>query len=500
MAEVRSVYFGYRCGEVDCGSSLEFDPSVKLKLLKDIQEYNRRPVAVSIRIGPKISLPYPDTQHPDSAILGAKKRFATEVPKIDQKLMSDFRSFVRKWIKENMTPLAYSSDVSVDTWLESTNYPLWRRDALRRASKQEFSLRDLRCKSFVKYECYPEYKYPRCINSRSDKFKTMVGPIFKLIESVLFQLPWFIKKVPVKDRPKYIFNRLFKVGSKYYCTDFSTFEASFTKEVMEACEFELYEFMTSELPSGIEFMSLIKEAMLSVNVCLFKWFRLEVMCKRMSGEMSTSLGNSFTNLMVFLFCCSRCGSEAIGAVEGDDGVFGLDGMVPPESMFNRLGFRIKLQEVDCIEEASFCGMIFDSVDLINITNPIQELCSFFQLPVRYLGSKKSKLLALYRCKALSLAHQYNGCPILTSLARYILRNTKSVNRGFIHKHFTNTYERDTFLEMDLNFDFRLPPSNTRLLVEKVFGLSVSTQLYIETYLDSLNVLTQFPDSLSLIHI
>jgi hypothetical protein len=256
--------------------------------------------------------------------------------------------------------------------------------------------------------------------------------------------------------------------------------------------------MVSNLPEGEKFMSMIEEAMLGDNTCLFKQFRLKVRGKRMSGEMCTSLGNSFSNLMLMLYYCKKFGSECLGVVEGDDGLFIVVGKIPTAEDFAKLGFVIKLQVVDELEKASFCGLVFDIKDLINVTDPIKELVSFFQLPARYMSAKSSKLRGLYRCKALSLAHQYNGCPILSSLAKYILRITNFVDRKFVVKYATaqSNYYMQRFLDMKLDcFDFKTPPINTRLLVAELYGVSIPQQHNIESFLDAQDDFVMFPDSL-----
>lgn len=82
------------------------------------------------------------------------------------------------------------------------------------------------------------------INSRTDEFKTLTGPTFKLIEKQVFANPWFIKNVPVRERCDYIVERLYKPGMKYYSSDYTSFEALFTPEIMRVVERELYHYMT----------------------------------------------------------------------------------------------------------------------------------------------------------------------------------------------------------------------------------------------------------------
>lgn len=150
-------------------------------------------------------MPHPDPSDRATMKAGVLKRFLMKPPKSDPAKRIRLRKFVANWLKNNLVPLSPDSDITVETWIEKTNYPRWRKEQLLDKWKKIVDRRDpkhFRVKSFMKDETYPEYKHARAINSRSDEFKTLVGPIFKLIEKELFKLDWFIKKVPVKDRDR----------------------------------------------------------------------------------------------------------------------------------------------------------------------------------------------------------------------------------------------------------------------------------------------------------
>jgi hypothetical protein len=277
----------------------------------------------------------------------------------------------------------------------------------------------------MKDETYPEYKHARAINSRSDEFKCASGPFFKCIEKTLFTLDWFIKKVPIADRPSYIKNRLERMGVSYFAADYTSFESLFTKKLMQTCEFVLYEHCVSEHPLGRAWLSLISEALLGRNVCSFKLFNVSVNATRMSGEMNTSLGNGFSNLMFLLFLCQENGmTDVLAVIEGDDSAASGCGKWPSVEDFAKLGLVIKVDMSDSIEEMSFCGLVFDSDECLNVTDPREVLASFGWTSAGYKAMKQNKLKLLLRCKALSLAHQYPGCPIISSLAQYGLRVTR----------------------------------------------------------------------------
>lgn len=497
------VGYGYRVDEVDLP---ELGPvKSTLEIIKhsnfDSASFvpNRRPVSVSLGchlVG--VSQPKPDLADPISAAAGVCKRFGVEMPKPNRVLRAEFRQFVRGWIRKHLTPLAPDSDLSVDTWLDSCSYPAWRKAELKKKweALNKLGAYDWHryCKSFVKDENYPAYKYPRCINSRSDEYKCFVGPVFRLIEKKVFALKYFIKKIPVPDRPRYILENLFYVGAEPHATDYTAYEASFDRELMEVCEFELYEYMTQYLPTHQEFMDEIRRTQGGTNTCVFKFFTVMLEATRMSGEMNTSLGNGFSNLMANKFLCKRRGIKSRIVVEGDDGLFTTRGGCPPESDYADLGMNIKLERHTYLEHASFCGIIFSMVDLCNITDPYDVLANFGWTTREYVMAAKRKRMALLRCKAISLAYQYRGAPVLGALAQYGLRVTRGVDvRHFIEENRTmSLWERDQAREAlhagKYAWLYRTPGMDSRLLMEKVYGLTVEQQILIEKYLDGLDEL------------
>jgi hypothetical protein len=323
----------------------------------------------------------------------------------------------------------------------------------------------------------------------------VVGPVFAAIEKVLFKMKWFIKKVPVRDRARHVCDRLYFPGSCYYATDYSAFESHFDAELMEVVEMQLYEYMTSQLPEGSVFMKMIRDVIASPQTCLYKGFVAENIRSRMSGEMCTSLGNSFSNLMIFLFACSEAGideEEVDGFVEGDDGLFRLfDWQKIDDAIFTRLGLTIKMEKQTELHLASFCGLIFDPQSFTIITDPRKVLAEFGWADCHYVRCGDVRLKELLRAKALSFAHQYPGCPIVQSLAQYGLRMTRHIDmRRYLERARLGVWSRERLLEA-LDGDLKPVPvtRESRDIVESKFGIPVSEQIAIEKLLDSKNDLS-----------
>ncbi len=494
---------GYRVGEVPLPALPEVKSSLKIsehRLGRRSDPLSRPVVLTSLGVQIEgVCLPHACPNDPHSMQAGVKKRFGCKTPEADPVLLNELEEFVQKFVREKFDPLPYDTDVSVETWLSMTTYTESRKEELlRKWNAVEVKTDIVRnkkytaCKSFMKDEVYPDYKYPRAINSRSDEFKCLMGPIFKHIEKVVFALPNFIKKIPVAERPKYIMEQLHRLGYSYVATDYTSFEALFVPELMRKCEFHLYNYMTSSLPIHGLFMEACNHVLAGKNVCQFKDFKATVQGVRMSGEMCTSLGNGFSNLMFMWFLAWKqagCPEPVTSidvdcVVEGDDGLKAEQFDGPSASDYTRLGLNIKLERFHSVCEASFCGLIFDEDDQVNVTDPIEVLATTGWASAKYAQAKNAKIKTLLRCKALSVAHQYPGCPILGAFAKYILFHTRGCDTRHMIRDWRNTYEREQLMDAlrdEKKIRYIEPPSNTRFLVEHKFGVSVEHQLQLERY-------------------
>lgn len=401
---------------------------------------------------------------------------------------------LRVMMRMGLTPFSPYLDTSQETWLANTPYPEWRKTELRECwadcggvlSRWHFEV-----SSFMKDETYADWKHARAINARSDQFKCAVGPIIKRIEEVLYEQKEFIKHVPVVDRPSYIEGMLNIPGTVCVATDYTSFESHFSKAMMEDIEFILYEFMTQHLPEHKQFMGYFRNVVAGRNKCKFKRFNVELDATRMSGEMCTSLGNGFANLVMMTYACEVKGSQVHGVVEGDDGLFVVKGALPTREDFASLGMNIKLDVHPRYNEASFCGMIFDPTDKINLSDPSNIVLNFGWSGRRYVNAKQARLLELLRAKSLSFAHMYQGSPIVQSLAHYGLRMTKHINlesllerRGMYANEWVRKRLIDAMEAEPEKIAMIEVPKNTRLLCESKFGISIPSQLAIEEYLNS----------------
>jgi hypothetical protein len=429
--------------------------------------------------------PHGDPRDIPTIVAGIAKRVAGESPEPNRLLFDQFSKFVESWLLDNLVPLDPCTGLSVEEWLSHSNYtPTRRRQILERYKRMRSdcihpSQRKTQIvKSFVKHESYLSFKHVRGIYARLDDIKICIGPYIKAIEQVVYSNHHFIKHVPVADRARVLDEDL-RLCEILIASDYTAFEKHFTS-LTYIIEFKLYHYMLSRVPQAKWICELMWAVFTGINVCKFKTLTAHIPAGRMSGEMNTSLGNGFVNLMLFLFLnYSKGNVEPKAKVEGDDLIGGYSGKELTSEDYLSLGFTIKVERPISIHEASFCGLIYDPVDLVSIPDPHKVLLNVGWTSDRYYGSTTKTRLQLLRAKGLSLLHQYPGAPIIQSLAKYIIRCTDGMRYKFPGEWTNWQIKHFDPKPVEKPVGFR-----TRMLMERKFGYSLSEQLSIEAYFDS----------------
>jgi len=391
--------------------------------------------------------------------------------------MREFRQFVRGWVRENLEPMGSVYDF--EDWLGTTSYNEARKDQLRAVHDQWFGhgglptsrkvrRKLLSCvKSFVKSESYPEYKNCRLINARADIAKVFFGPIIKSMEEVVYKLAPFIKHVPLPERPE-LLRKLKKAGCRYLESDHTAFEAHFTVEIMRVVEFEVTRWLLRSMP---RLEMLLEETESGTNDCYVKSADIRVLLRgfRCSGDMWTSLFNGLGNWLSIAFACHKLGSKLEGYVEGDDGIFAIQGAVPTKAFMEKLGFEVKYVEHDDPATASFCGMILAGDQIIR--DPSKFFMNFGWSD-RFLGAGHKVKNQLTLAKALSALYETPNCPIVAAAARFVYDRTKGERPRFVEGAYRTVPS-----------DFHPPPTQiseeTRELFSLKFGIAPSAQCLME---------------------
>lgn len=413
-----------------------------------------------------------DRNDPINQIQGLEKRLLQRLPTPNHYVVAEFKQHVAQWLRRHMTPL--NSVPSFQEWIEAAPYPEHRKVELRRvyhdlhgswptkAQRQKVS-------SFPKLESYEEYKYLRWINSRCDAVKVTVGPAFHAIEQVLFAKPWFAKRFKA---PGELAEHIATAPRALHwaSSDYTAFESHMTPEMMDACELQLYEFMLQCHPRLARF---IRATIAGTNrLSTRAGVSVKVHGRRMSGDMCTSLGNSFLNLMVATFVAAKSGDpDPWVIVEGDDGLTGTKVPVD-ESWFQKLGLIIKWKSEENPCEAGFCGKVFGPSRQV-IRDP-RRVIQTFGWSDRAVNAPAKVRAELLRAKALSLAYETPHCPIVRAVADLALERTRG---------YTPRYVVDSYHQAGPKDESNLPPfaptADTRALFAKKYGITVQAQLDYE---------------------
>jgi hypothetical protein len=211
--------------------------------------------------------------------------------------------------------------------------------------------------------------------------------------------------------------------------------------------------------------------------------------------MDTSASNSLATLLIAEFLAEETNQHVEVIAEGDDNLCNWSCSVPSAEMYAALGVTAKIDLPSDIESASFCGIVFSPEDGAILTNPYSQLVRFAWADGSYAGSSGRKKLVLLRVKALSTLYQFPGCPVVQELALMALRlshGTPMIEccKEVLSKRAAGiggSFWVETVLTLLRRFERGDLPScavtsGSRFQMERVYGMSVQSQLSLEAIL------------------
>lgn len=226
-----------------------------------------------------------------------------------------------------------------------------------------------------------------------------------------------------------------------------------------------------------------------LNKIKFSDVTVTIPSTRMSGEMNTSLGNGLVNFIIINYISEVLHKTDVTLfVEGDDSIYKTLAKITAQD-FTDCGFTCELSTVETISEASFCGLIFDTETYTVIADPIKYILKTPWMMRRWMRASDKAQFGILKCKALSLLWQFPGCPIIQAYAYYLYRNTYkySVPKSYLD-YVKNSYgsdhaEFDFITDVDDHIRTCTPTRpvavSTRLLMARVYKISIEEQLYLE---------------------
>jgi len=468
------------------------------------------PVAVQNFPSPNYVLPKPDPTDDLLTLASMAKRVATAHNGTDPQLMALWRQFVEADLRgEFGCPMGVlPSEIDVvspeaqEEWLSHTHYTAGRKDELRAAHTRfldrqgRLTARDKACNCFIKDEHYPAFKFSRQIYSRSDVAKTVFGPSAKHLEKVVYSsCPENVKYTPIPERPAHIVETIGHLPGVWLESDVTACESSYSPEVMAAAYWPLLEHVSSRNAQFRRRLRLLYRTQVENQRCRFKNFTASFRARLMSGEMTTSVQNFWVIREAIRFAVwfndPAYVTRQFSFHEGDDAICRLPAaLVPTEAFFTRLGFSMKLEVRESLATSSFCGMVFDEVDLVPLADVRAVLSSMAWAGKRYVKARPARLRDLQVAKLYSYAYQYYRCPVIYPICwRYLARQGfPPPKRGFLDLWETEiAFQAFSYLSHERESDV---PIRSRLLVERLYGVSVTEQIRLEDsvpYLDRCDV-------------
>lgn len=407
--------------------------------LIELYSWNSDDEIIAKRILPSINFePFNELLHgtsltnPAHYMLGCFKRILPDYP-VDKQLYEEFKEFYLQNVRklEPIKALEFLGHEELDQyWLEGSKYTEKQRkhfhDLVDIYREGDVSKDIYACQSFIKRELYEEEKFARIINSRSDFFKVITAPCVKLIEEEVYVNKLsnhFIKH----HQPEWITSRIksiFDAHGEVCETDYSSFESSFGVQMLEL-ERMFFDHMLQNNPEVKEIVDNCysrENKLISSN-----GINVTVKGTRMSGEMWTSLGNGFMNYNLVSFVSYKNNAISDFIVEGDDCLVGYDKEVD-YSYVNDLGFRLKLEHGNSINDLSFCGykVRYDGKPLVDIERSFRGLAySRRQEILEAKETRKFKFKNYIACLALSYYFRCQYTPFLNTILYKIIKDGNS---------------------------------------------------------------------------
>jgi len=286
----------------------------------------------------------------------------------------------------------------------------------------------------------PKLKHVRLINSRCDAMKVWFGPPVRSMEAEVYKLPYFVKHIPVIERPAAL-QSLERAGARYFVIDYTAFESHMTPALQASTELLLAEYMLSRFPGLAHDIALADSGS---NHCYHRnaGVRVGLEGRRMSGDMWTSLFNGWTNFSVVTYVMSRLGHVLDVTytlrVEGDDCLLVVyRGATPSVVDFSSRGFTVKLVEVpdtgSCgvagdVRGVAFCGLVHADGQTMRDPGPFIAKFSWAADAETAGPERRRGLLA---AKAMSALAETPQCPIIGAVARAALEATKGSTPVFV---------------------------------------------------------------------
>lgn len=469
------------------------------------------------------TMPAPDRKDAKSQLLGACKRLCPYIPDPNPAKIRNIYKFIDRMFGLLFRPLRDDEVLDPMDWIETRPYPRTRKEEHKKAWLAGEPEKPHRSKKFVKSETYPKYKFLRWIQPLDDWTKMFMGPIATEIDKQVFNLPCFIKKIPIKERVEYIKKRIDCSFAEYTQADVESMEAHLKQKRADWMLYALHLFVCS-LSKGKRYMQIFEDIIRgckkrkTVSESYCDNFVIKLLMALRSGMNETSFINSLESLITHFYILEnefgykfedllsllddiRIEDPVKYATnlfpsklltEGDDKLAAEEPCnVITKEIYLEYGYMCAPRSDPSMYGTDFCTLVF-SVSGVPITNILYTYVTSGWSDDSYLLTSQHRKKELMRAKGYSYLYQYTNCPVIHELGLYFLRVTRDINleRFFRVKNHLSQWEMDILYEAYMNERHVIHkpidcPMDARIMVETLYGVTVDMQLNAEKELQNL---------------
>lgn len=512
--ELPKGVFGYRVDDVIAEGMKNnvIDPAKKLEILFELPKFaDRVAMAAFSPLAIKgIAMPMSDRADAVTSASGLAHRGGGMTPKALPRWLDAKKRISNEVCNAYFMPLNDSELLGFEEILENTSYTLHRKQQIRewhqnRSHDFHRYTRHRETAMFDKEEPYGEFKHSRSIQGQHDRLwgtdvMGSYGRFVKTLEKMFYTIPPCTKGIDSQQ----VVEKLGKLGpGSKTVSDYSSYEASFSRKVKESAQFAAYDF-GSKLMTGFSGIRGYSRWLVGgVNDVKNKWFKAKISHIKCSGDFDTAFSNWWDNvcswLTVFELDHGIHWTDSINwfYCEGDDNITDDHGLKMNASSFANLGLKAKIEDNLELFEAGYCQKFVNPATGNMVGDVIRFLGRRQYLHCKFIKSKDSVKKSLCKAVAMSTLSMYPNAPGISEWAWKVYTMTSEIRVK--EKHLIDVGKWEQKIQKNTTFQEPQIQIQDRLMVSHVFGFSLEQQRVLTQSIDAwewgpLNVpLWWFPD-------
>lgn len=350
--------------------------------------------------------------------------------------------------------------------------------------------KDSDIQAFVKLERYfDETKSPRMIMGRNPKFNLLYAQFIEPIEKAFFLLP---EVANGKDHHA-MGEQFSNMAARCRCfieNDMSKYESSQRFETLQWEYLYYFIIFNSICPDLIPLLRLAYAACLKSKVKTNVGIQLAFIFCRVSGDLTTSLGNGIVNLITSIFnqvmntchpnyceldLCTRPGCRVKDiVVKGDDGVLGANAGQKFHDYYQYFGLDAKINFRQDAASVEFCsgGFVEAAPGRYIYVQKLQKLLESLTTCINEQAVENGWVAQYYYSLGYMYKVVYRGVPVYEDIADFLLRTTR---KNSMHVNF----DLVTSLGMNHNLNDAFNANHADVEIDKsmaYLGVSLLNQM------------------------